>query len=88
MFLVRVLVCIGFVVIGFAIIAVGFATARDYRHIASNRYESFVAYNPFGWLRRGREKLDFARYKRYISLPWIFFGCVVVALGINGLAHL
>lgn len=85
MFLIRVIVSIAVVVVGAAIVMVGVAIARDYRHLASNRYESFVAFKPLG---RRSEKLDFASYKRYLSLPWICFGFVVLALGINGLAHL
>jgi hypothetical protein len=89
MLLARILVCIAIILVGISIVAIGVAIARDYRHIASNRYESFWTHDPLGWLSgRKRDLIDFASYKRYVSLPWMFFGAAAVALGIDGLAHL
>jgi hypothetical protein len=89
MFLVRVIVCIAVFIVGAAVIGVGVAVARDYRNVASKRYDSWLAFNPFGnRLGRRTDKVDFETYKRYASLPFFGFGIVVLAIGINGLVHL
>ena len=77
---------IGLIVIGAAIVSLGYRFLTNRRGMADNYYQSLSSAKPLFPRRRQLGELSSQNFQQVLGIPAIVFGLIFIVVGVYGLA--